>query len=330
VRVRGARLALLLAVLGVAAVLPSAGPVGAGAYPGENGLVVFAREVFDDGFESHLFTVDPETGVIVQLTNDPTALDQQPEWSPDGKRIAFSRDTGDAGQIWVMRADGSDAGAITADPDGGATCPTWSPDGTRIAYSDAGGDIVIIPATGGAPLVTLPVATCELSWSPLGDLIAFTRGDGIEVIAPVNGATPEAVTNDPDDREPGWSPDGARIVFSTGDGGSSTIATVLANGTDRNDLTAGSDDVFPAWSPDGLRIVFARAVVDSITDHLVTMPSGGGTPVDLTSGTVEHTDLQPDWQPILRPDPPDPPDPPRPPTPTTTPIAIQVAPTFAG
>ena len=117
------------------------------------------------------------------------------------------------------------------------------------------------------------------------------------MIAPVNGATPEAVTDDPDDREPGWSPDGSRIVFSTGPGGSSPIATVLANGTDRSDLTAGSDDAFPAWSPDGQRIVFAHAVVDGLTDHLATMPSGGGTPVDLTAGTAEHSDRQPDWQP---------------------------------
>ena len=85
-RVRGARLALLLAVLGAAAVLPHGRASRRRRLPRRQRTGRVQREVFDDGFESHLFTVDPETGVIVQLTSDPTALDQQPEWSPDGKR----------------------------------------------------------------------------------------------------------------------------------------------------------------------------------------------------------------------------------------------------
>jgi Tol biopolymer transport system component len=57
-----------------------------------------------------------------------------PAWSPHGKRLAFVRRADDGHHhVYVARADGSDARAITDGPDEDRL-PAWSPDGGRIAF----------------------------------------------------------------------------------------------------------------------------------------------------------------------------------------------------
>src|SRR5918995_6094775 len=67
---------------------------------------------------------------------DADTYDRWPAWSPDGTKIAFSRQvypyTRD--EIYVMNADGSGLTRLTNN-DTEDSVPTWSPDGTRIAFS---------------------------------------------------------------------------------------------------------------------------------------------------------------------------------------------------
>lgn len=69
--------------------------------------------------------------------------DGQPRWSPDGRRLAFVRQTGDGPdadrQIWIIEKDGGEAWPLTSMRHGAAN-PTWSPDGRRIAFTAALGD----------------------------------------------------------------------------------------------------------------------------------------------------------------------------------------------
>lgn len=60
--------------------------------------------------------------------------DGQPQWSPDGKQIAFVRADGDKPQIWLLPMNGGEAHAITKS-EYGAGQPEWSPDGKKILYS---------------------------------------------------------------------------------------------------------------------------------------------------------------------------------------------------
>ena len=62
-----------------------------------------------------------------------TALEGEPDWSPDGKRIAY--DAG--GDIWVVNADGSRRINLTRSPVS-ESAVTWSPDGKRLAYVHRG------------------------------------------------------------------------------------------------------------------------------------------------------------------------------------------------
>ncbi|MBN1286298.1 MAG: PD40 domain-containing protein [Anaerolineae bacterium] len=84
---------------------------------------------------THLLRFDLATGQLTDLTGAADADDTWAAWSPDGEWIAFVRKLfGETGgkQIWLMRADGSDARALTHDPDMHYGVPVWSPDGAHL------------------------------------------------------------------------------------------------------------------------------------------------------------------------------------------------------
>src|SRR4029079_5810021 len=64
----------------------------------------------------------------VQVTASDKAV-SDPQWSPDGRRLAFVRED----EIWIVEADGSRLTRVVAKPGGGRD-PRWSPDGRRLAF----------------------------------------------------------------------------------------------------------------------------------------------------------------------------------------------------
>ncbi|MDW7709938.1 MAG: hypothetical protein SCH98_05645 [Deferrisomatales bacterium] len=102
-----------------------------------------------------------------------------PRWSPDGRRIAFSRKTEEGwarlavlevatGEVLLLTPEGSQAGF-----------PAWSPDGRELAFSwDRTGvfDLYAVePASGRCRRLTRVLGGAfEPDWSPDGSRIAFT------------------------------------------------------------------------------------------------------------------------------------------------------------
>jgi TolB protein len=92
-----------------------------------------------------------------RLTSGP-ADDRDAAWSPDGRRIAFTRRRNGNWDVYVMRADGSGVRRLT--PSGSALAedePAWSPDGSALVFGTlrfrdvTGPDyaVTILPAAGG-------------------------------------------------------------------------------------------------------------------------------------------------------------------------------------
>ena len=67
------------------------------------------------------------------LTRTRNVLNQGAVWSPDGRKIAFMRNSRRRRhrEIYVMNADGSGQRRLTRNP---AIYPAWSPDGRKIAF----------------------------------------------------------------------------------------------------------------------------------------------------------------------------------------------------
>jgi len=145
---------------------------------------------FDDR-RSHIFIVDANSGSAKQITSGDEWNDADPQWSPDGARIAFvSNRTGKEyeedrnSDVWVIPAEG---GALTkiSDHDEADTSPRWSPDGKTIAFVGRVHEaehpkIWLAPGTGGVPSTmaarNLDLIPTDLEWSEGGRAICFEAG----------------------------------------------------------------------------------------------------------------------------------------------------------
>ena len=160
------RLTLLALLAGVLVAVPGPHDNARAASGGTNGRIAFVRYTGGAPIEE-VYMVSPASGLTANLTNDPATSDTAPDWSPDGKRIAFNR---------FLPGDGN--GVFTIAPNGAALTvhPAWSPDGARIAIARGGDQDDGLPfhihtvtlATGKTAQVTSGrVVDLLPSWQPL-------------------------------------------------------------------------------------------------------------------------------------------------------------------
>jgi TolB protein len=138
---------------------------------------------------------------------------QTPTWSPDGRRLAFSRLTAKGAAIYTMRVDGSDLRTLTSGEfyDVG---PSYGSNGEEIVYESRRHDrrlLVVMKADGShSRVVRTPHDAALPRWSPSLPLICFTvRTDNHDDVFAVSldGALQAALTRDPaNDRSCDWLP----------------------------------------------------------------------------------------------------------------------------
>jgi len=148
---------------------------------------------------------DPKASPVRVVAS--TRIELQPDYSPDGTRIAFISTRSGAAEVWTAGADGSNPVQVTTQA-AIPTAPRWSPDGRRIAFAQRPGgnvDVYVVDAQGGTPrrMTTDPANDASAYWSRDGKWIYFAsnRTGGQEVWKmPADGSAREVQVT----RSGGW------------------------------------------------------------------------------------------------------------------------------
>ena len=200
------------------------------------GRVVYVQSVVS----AHIWRL--ELGSSHRVDNLPmnsSRLDHVPQYSPDGKRIAFASNRSGSHEIWLCDAGGSNALKLTSFGGPYVAAPAWSPDGRRIAFDARPGgisEIHIVSADGGKP-----------------ERLRGTQN--------THGA-------------PSWSRDGKWIYFFSDRSGKDQLWKAPADGGDPVQITK-QGGAYGVESPDAKFIYYLRSW-DGATTELWRVPAEGG------------------------------------------------------
>jgi dipeptidyl aminopeptidase/acylaminoacyl peptidase len=150
-------------------------------------------------YEQRLTTVDVATGHIQQLS-PPDLYVYEYDWSPEGKQFVATAAHGAGDDNWYV-AEIYSIDAVSGEtkslykPAFQIGVPRWSPDGKSIAFigglmsdeGSIGGDVFLLPATGGEARNLTPglkASASWLAWRPGGnDILLLESLDGASAIA---------------------------------------------------------------------------------------------------------------------------------------------------
>ena len=178
--------------------------------------------------------------LVGKLPMNSSRLDHVPQYSPDGKRIAFASNRSGSHEIWLCDADGSNTVKLTSFDGPYVASPAWSPDGRRIAFDARPGgisEIHIVSADGGKP-----------------ERLRGTQNK---------------------DGTPSWSRDGKWIYFFSDRSGKNQLWKAPADGGNPVQITK-QGGTYGVESPDGKFVYYLRSWEGDTTTELWRVLAEGG------------------------------------------------------
>ena len=206
-----------------------------------------------------------------QLTTGP-GYDYHPDWSPDGRKVIFSRQQNNALNLMLLDLD---SGRETALTDGNMIHvePRWSPDGTRIAFisTQQGGYFGLYVGTVSADSLSdvQPLVVGHIS---LKDRYYYSETD-------------HAIN-------PSWSPDGKRIFYVSNDEvswGSGDLWSVDVDNPQNRQKVLTEETTWaarPELAHDGKRLLYS-SYAGRQWHQLWLTTTGGLSPLPLTFGDFD-------------------------------------------
>ncbi len=209
------------------------------------------------GARGDIFTVPAEKGNVRNLTATPGIRERSPDWSPNGKFVAYLSDETGEYEVWVRTADGKEAARqLTKGSKTYKMGVDWSPDNKHLVVNDAAMNLWLIDADNGKMKKIDQSVSGEINewnWSPGGDWLTYAKGgeNGFRSIYLYNvdsGKTHRVTDGFTDDSAPTFDDEGNYLFFAS---------------SQHFNPTLGGYDLKPIWSNmDGLYLVTLRADVD--------------------------------------------------------------------
>ncbi len=254
----------------------------------------------ENEFVTQIWLANTGTGERIQLTSGKKSSDN-PRWSPDSRRLAFTSKRDGKAQIYVISAAGGEAAQLTSE-EADVTGIEWSPDGASIAFTSAGPERKALKDRKEKYGEFL-IVTGDYNMIRLWQVKVPSEIPGDVKKAP----KPEPLTNSDQFSVNGfaWSPDGKRIALSASrDPDLSSQDTEQIYVLDLGDLhvrkllDSGGPNTRPQWSPDGRTIAYVTANGQPFFYYgnrvIAVVPADGGTPRVLTQEFDENAALI-DW-----------------------------------
>jgi TolB protein len=244
-------------------------PAGAEKAELPGGRIAFRRYLDEAQTHGAIFTINPDGSDERQLTDPPAgADDNHPDWSPDGKRIAFERCVAsEPCRVFTVASDGGRPQPVAANCELGPICdlatPAWTPDG-RLLVTLAQGRERPDPVTGELWIQQSAVELLDLDTGRQRTIVE--RGDWAG-----------------DAGTPAVSPDGRTVIYKhwnswrTEPAGGQAIFVVGVDGSNHRRLTpwklGGGDH--PGFAPAGT-ILFRSYEQDESkqSDYWTVRPDG--------------------------------------------------------
>jgi len=215
-------------------------------------------------------------GRTIPLSDDSTAVERLPKWSPDGTQILFLTR---GGASVAPTLGGTSRPVVPPSATSFVASANWSPEGTRIVFV-RGDSLFVMNANGGTPTwLAVGNELHNCSWSPWTDWIACvtmnrdaeepgrTFGNlapsGIVLVPASGGEVRRLVELAASNQSPVWSDDGKELYFISNRDGPRDIYAVSVSGSGEargqvRRLTTGLGAISMSLSRNGTQLAYAE------------------------------------------------------------------------